>query len=69
MKIDAIQTASAPTLSVGRRSHSLFAVPAVAGVGLTTAWASGLAAWPSNLILAASSAKVLATYRVHQDAR
>ena len=68
MKIEAIQTASAPRLSAGRRNHNLLTAPAVAGVAFTTAWVSGLAAWPSNLDVGASNVKVLATYRAHQGA-
>ena len=68
MKIEAIQTASAPTLPVGRRSHSFLTAPAVAGVAFTTAWVLGLAAWPSNLGVGSSNVKVLATYRAHQGA-
>ena len=66
MKIDAIQTASAPTLPVGRRNHGLLTAPAVAGVAFTTAWVLGLAAWPSNLGVGSSNVTVLATYRAHQ---
>jgi hypothetical protein len=33
-----------------------------------TAWVLGLAVWPSNLNVAASNAKVLATYRAHEGA-
>jgi hypothetical protein len=53
---------------VGRRRRSLMRAPAVAGVAYTTAWVVGLAVWPSNLDVAATDAKVLATYSAHQRA-
>jgi hypothetical protein len=68
MKIEAIQTARAPTLSIGRRGRSLITAPASAGVAYSTAWVLGLAAWPSNLDVSASNVKVLATYRAHEGA-
>jgi acyl-[acyl carrier protein]--UDP-N-acetylglucosamine O-acyltransferase len=38
----------------------------VAGIAYTVAWLIGLAVWPSNLDVAATNAKVLATYSAHQ---
>jgi hypothetical protein len=58
--------ATAPNLSVGRRS--LITAPAVAGIAYATAWVLGLAVWPSNLDVAATNVKVLATYSAHQSA-
>ena len=58
--------ATAPRMSVGRRSRNLITAPAVAGIAYSTAWVLGLAVWPSNLDVAATNAKVLATYRAHQ---
>jgi hypothetical protein len=68
VNIDTVQTARAPTLSLGRRGRSLITASAVAGVVYATAWVLGLAVWPSNLNVAASNAKVLATYRAHEGA-
>ena len=53
---------------VGRRSRSLIAAPAVAGIAYSTAWVVGLAVWPSNLDVAATNLKVVATYSAHQSA-
>jgi hypothetical protein len=60
--------ATAPSMSVGRRSRNLIAAPAVAGIAYTAAWVLGLAVWPSNLDVAASNVKVVATYSAHQGA-
>jgi hypothetical protein len=49
----------------GRR---LITTPAVAGIAYTAAWLLGLAVWPSNLDVAASNVKVVATYSAHQGA-
>jgi hypothetical protein len=68
MNIDAIPTARAPTSSLGQRGRSLITAPAVAGIAYATAWVLGLAVWPSNLGVAASNFKVVATYRAHQGA-
>ncbi len=68
MEIDALQTARAPTFSLGRRGRSLITASAVAGISYATAWVVGLAVWPSNLDVAASNLKVLATYRAHHGA-
>lgn len=63
------QTApGAPGARVGARGSSLFTASAVAGFVYTVAWVTGLAVWPSNLDLAATNVKVLATYRAHQGA-
>jgi hypothetical protein len=63
----ATQTAAtAPGMSVGRRSW--ITAPAVAGVAYTAAWLLGLAVWPSNLDVAATNVKVVATYSAHQGA-
>jgi hypothetical protein len=40
----------------------------VAGIAYTTAWALGLAVWPSNLDVDATNVKVVATYSAHQGA-
>ena len=58
-------TATAPRVSVGRRRIT---APTVAGVAYTTAWLLGLAVWPSNLDVAATNVKVVATYSAHQGA-
>jgi hypothetical protein len=68
MNIDAIPTARAPTSPCGQRGRSRITAPAVAGIAYATAWVLGLAVWPSNLEVAASNIKVLATYRAHQGA-
>jgi hypothetical protein len=60
--------ATAPSMSVGRRSRNLIAAPAVAGIAYTAAWVLGLAVWPSNLDVAASNVKVVATFSAHQSA-
>jgi hypothetical protein len=60
--------ATAPSTPVGRRGRSLLKAPAVAGIAYTTAWVIGLAVWPSNLDVAASNVKVVATYSAHQGA-
>jgi len=69
MHTDAIPTARAPTSSVGHRGRRLITAPAVAGIAYATAWVLGLAVWPSNLDVAASDIKVLASYRAHQVQR
>jgi hypothetical protein len=68
MNIDAIPTARAPTSSLGDRGRGLITAPAVPGIAYATGWILGLAVWPSNLDVAASDIKVLATYRAHQGA-
>jgi hypothetical protein len=60
--------ATAPSTPVGRRGRSLLTAPAAAGIAYTTAWVIGLAVWPSNLDVAASNVKVVATYSAHQGA-
>jgi hypothetical protein len=60
--------ATAPSTPVGRRGRSMLTAPAVAGIAYTTAWVLGLAVWPSNLDVAASNVKVVATYSAHQGA-
>jgi hypothetical protein len=60
--------ATAPSTPVGRRGRSLLTAPAVAGIAYTAAWLIGLAVWPSNLDVAASNVKVVATYSAHQGA-
>jgi hypothetical protein len=40
-------------------------LPAAAGAAYLVAWAAGLAAWPSNLALNATSAQATAAYRAH----
>lgn len=59
-------TATAPRMSIGRRRR--ITAPAVAGVAYTAAWLLGLAVWPSNLDVAATNVKVVATYSAHQGA-
>jgi hypothetical protein len=66
--IDAIPAARAPTSPLGQRGRSRITAPALAGIAYATAWVLGLAVWPSNLDVAASNVKVLATYRAHRDA-
>ena len=68
LEIDSVQTARAPTFTLGRRGRSLITASAVAGISYATAWVVGLAVWPSNLDVAASSLKVLAAYRAHRGA-
>jgi hypothetical protein len=68
LKIDAIQPARAPTLSLGRHGRRLTTASAVAGIAYTTAWVVGLAVWPSNLDVAAGNINVLAAYRAHEGA-
>jgi hypothetical protein len=60
--------ATAPSTPVGRRGRSLLTAPAVAGIAYTAAWLIGLAVWPSNLDVAATNVKVVATYNAHQGA-
>jgi hypothetical protein len=60
--------ATAPTTPVRHRGRSLLTAPAVAGIAYSAAWVLGLAVWPSNLDVAASNAKVLATYSAHRGA-
>jgi hypothetical protein len=60
--------ATAPSMPVGRRSRGLMTAPAVAGIVYATAWVVGLAVWPSNLDVAATNGKVVATYGAHQGA-
>ena len=40
-------------------------LPAGAGIGYLAAWVTGLALWPSNLALNATSTQVAASYRAH----
>jgi hypothetical protein len=68
MDIDATRAARAPTSPLGQRGRSRITAPALAGIAYATAWVLGLAVWPSNLDVAASNVKVLATYRAHRDA-
>jgi hypothetical protein len=56
--------ATTPRMSLGRG----IAAPVVAGIGYSTAWLLGLAVWPSNLDVAATNAKVVATFSAHQSA-
>jgi hypothetical protein len=64
--------ASAPAPAVrghGRpRRGRLAYLPAVAGVGYLVAWLAGLAAWPANLALNATSAQVAASHQAHHAA-
>jgi hypothetical protein len=80
LRIHAIQTGTVAVTSawregvgrgkrrLGSSSRSLLTAPAVAGIAYTTAWLLGLAVWPSNLDVAASNVKVVATYSPHQGA-
>jgi hypothetical protein len=62
-------THTAPTQSTALRSRlGPVTAPAAAGVAFVAAWAAGLAAWPSNLNVAASGTKVLSAYSGHQGA-
>jgi hypothetical protein len=56
---------SGPVSSGARERSWLSYLPAYAGVGYLVAWIAGLAAWPSNLALNATSAQVTASYRTH----
>jgi hypothetical protein len=56
---------TAPSRSIGGRNRLLTA-PAVAGVTYLLAWVAGLAVWPSNLDVAASGSRVVATYSGHR---
>jgi hypothetical protein len=58
--------ATAPGTALGRRSR--IPAPAVPGIAYTAAWVLGLALWPSNLDVAATNVKVVATYSAHQGA-
>jgi hypothetical protein len=80
VRIQAIQTGTVAVRSawregvgrgkrrLGSSSRRLIRAPAVAGIAYTAAWLIGLAVWPSNLDVAATNAKVLATYSAHQGA-
>jgi hypothetical protein len=59
-------TATSLRVSIGPRRR--ITAPAVAGVAYTAAWLLGLAVWPSNLDVAATNVKVVATYSAHQGA-
>jgi hypothetical protein len=62
-------THTAPTHSTTLRSRpGQVTTPAAAGVAFVAAWAAGLAAWPSNVNVAASGTKVLSAYAGHQGA-
>jgi hypothetical protein len=62
-------THTAPTQGRALRSRlGPVTAPAAAGVAFVAAWATGLAAWPSNLNVAASGTKVLSAYAGHQGA-
>jgi hypothetical protein len=60
--------ATAPSVPIGRPARGPITVPAVAGLVYATAWVVGLSVWPSNLDVAATGAKVAATYGAHQGA-
>jgi hypothetical protein len=52
----------------GPRRSPLAYLPAVAGVGYLVVWVAGLAAWPANLALNATSARVAASHQAHHTA-
>jgi hypothetical protein len=58
--------AAATRMSIGRRRR--ITAPALAGIAYSPAWLLGLAVWPSNLDVAATNAKVVATFSAHQSA-
>jgi hypothetical protein len=58
--------AAATRMSIGRRRR--ITAPALAGIAYSAAWLLGLAVWPSNLDVAATNAKVVATFSAHQSA-
>jgi len=68
LEIDALQTARAPTFSLGRRGRSLITASAVAGISYATAWVVGLAVWPSNLGCGREQSEGTPTYRAHHGA-
>jgi hypothetical protein len=57
---------SAPSAPAAQQRGSSSRWPAVAGVGYLAAWVTGLAVWPSNLAVNATSAQVTAAYQAHQ---
>jgi hypothetical protein len=64
-------TAARPGITAGRdrpRRSALAYLPAVAGVGYLVAWLAGLAAWPANLALNATSAQVATSHQAHHAA-
>jgi hypothetical protein len=63
-------THAAHTRSTTIRSRRFRRVtaPAAAGVAFVAAWATGLAAWPANLNVAASGTQVVSAYAGHQGA-
>jgi hypothetical protein len=58
--------ATAPSTTIRSRHPARITAPAAAGLAFAAAWAAGLVAWPSNLDVAASGAKVVSTYAGHQ---
>lgn len=54
----------APVWLPGSRGWRTY-VPAVAGISYLAAWTIGLAEWPTNLAVSASSAQVAASYQAH----
>jgi hypothetical protein len=61
---------TSPDSATGAGPHRgwLAYLPAGAGIGYLVAWVTGLAVWPSNLALTATSAQVAASYRAHSAA-
>lgn len=59
--ISPVQPLTQPVATGGRRA----VLPAAAGVGYLAVWIIGLLAWPSNLALDATNARVATAYRVH----
>lgn len=58
--------AAASSATIQLRHRGWLTAPAAAGLAFATAWAAGLAVWPSNLNVAASGAQVVTAYAGHQ---
>lgn len=61
-------TAPARRTTMRSRRSGAVTAPAAAGVAFIATWATGLAAWPSNLSVAASGPKVVSAYAGHLGA-
>jgi hypothetical protein len=60
------QLATAPPTPKLSRRRALVTTPAIAGVAFVAAWLAGLAVWPTNPSVTASSATVVSDYTGHQ---
>jgi hypothetical protein len=58
-------TSTAPSRPISGR-NLLLTAPAMAGVAYLLAWVTGLAVWPSNLVVGASRSQVVAAYTGHR---